>query len=105
MRKRSTPVFLSVVIFLFTAVTGWADTIDLKLAHFMPVMHIQHQKSFLPFARKVEKLTEGKIKIKIFPGGTLGDATQIADSVKSGIADIAFVVPTYTTGRFPQRRL
>jgi len=102
MGKRSAPVFLSVVISFVTALTGWADTVDLKLAHFMPVMHIQHQKSFLPFAQKVEKLTGGKIKIKIFPGGTLGDATQLADSVKSGIADIAFVVPTYTTGRFPR---
>jgi TRAP-type C4-dicarboxylate transport system substrate-binding protein len=79
-----------------------AETIELKMAHFMSPMHIQHQQSFLPFARKVEELTGGKVKIKVYPSGTLGDATQLADSVRTGIADIAFFVPSYMTGRFPR---
>jgi TRAP-type C4-dicarboxylate transport system substrate-binding protein len=79
-----------------------AETIELKMAHFMSPMHIQHQQSFLPFARKVEELTGGKVRIKVYPGGTLGDATQLADSVRTGIADIAFFVPSYMTGRFPR---
>lgn len=79
-----------------------AETIELKMAHFMSPMHIQHQQSFLPFARKVEELTGGKVKIKVYPGGTLGDATQLADSARTGIADIAFFVPSYMTGRFPR---
>jgi TRAP-type C4-dicarboxylate transport system substrate-binding protein len=102
MRRRGYLFFVSVLLSLALVPPGRADTIDLKLAHFMPVMHIQHQKSLLPFARKVEQLTGGRIKVKIFPGGTLGDAAQLADAVKSGITDIAFIVPTYTTGRFPR---
>ena len=103
MRWRGCLFVLSALLMYFVvAPPGRADTIDLKLAHFMPVMHIQHQKSFLPFARRVEQLTGGQVKVKIFPGGTLGDAAQLADAVKSGIADIAFIVPTYTTGRFPR---
>ena len=77
-----------------------AQTIELKFAHFMAPMHIQHQKSFVPFAEKVEKLTGGKVKIKIYPGGALGAATQLPDAVKTGITDIAFIIPSYTTGRF-----
>jgi TRAP-type C4-dicarboxylate transport system substrate-binding protein len=94
MRRRGYLFFVSVLLSLALVPPGRADTIDLKLAHFMPVMHIQHQKSLLPFARKVEQLTGGRIKVKIFPGGTLGDAAQLADAVKSGITDIAFIVPT-----------
>lgn len=79
-----------------------AETIELKMAHFMSPLHVQHQQSFVPFAQEVEKLTGGKVKIKIFPGGALGGAPELADSVKTGIADIAFIVPSYTTGRFPR---
>lgn len=79
-----------------------AETTELKMAHFMSPMHIQHQQSFLPFAKKVEELTGGRIRIRIYPSGTLGDATQLADSVRTGIADIAFFVPSYTAGRFPR---
>jgi TRAP-type C4-dicarboxylate transport system substrate-binding protein len=79
-----------------------AETIELKMAHFMSPLHVQHQQSFAPFAQEVEKLTGGKVKIKIFPGGALGGAPELADSVKTGIADIAFIVPSYTTGRFPR---
>lgn len=79
-----------------------AQTIDLKFAHFMSPMHIQHQKSFFPFTKKVEELTGGNVKIKIFPGGALGGPKQLADAVKNGITDIAFIIPSYTTGRFPR---
>jgi TRAP-type transport system periplasmic protein len=82
-----------------------AETVELKMAHFMSPLHIQHQHSFLPFAKKVEELTGGKVKIKVFPGGTLGEAAQLAESVRTGVADIAFVVPSYTTGRFPRTSL
>ena len=79
-----------------------AQTIELKMAHFMPPMHIQHQQSFLPFAKKVEELTGGRVKIKIYTSETLGSAAQLAEAVKTGITDIAFVVPSYTPGRFPR---
>jgi TRAP-type C4-dicarboxylate transport system substrate-binding protein len=79
-----------------------AQTIDLKFAHFMSPMHIQHQKSFAPFCEKVEELTKGQVKIKIYPGGALGRPKQLPDAAKTGITDIAFIIPAYTTGRFPR---
>jgi len=76
------------------------DTIVLKLAHFMPTMHIQHRKAFVPFAKQVEKLTNGKVKIKIYPGGTLGNPKTMVDAIRTGITDIGFVLPEYVPGRF-----
>ncbi len=79
-----------------------AEVIELKLAHFIPATHIQHQKTYLPFARNVEELSGGKVKIKIYPGSTLGGPLQLPDAVKTGITDIAFIFPSMTTGRFPR---
>jgi TRAP-type C4-dicarboxylate transport system substrate-binding protein len=80
--------------------TAGAQSIELKMAHFMSPMHVQHRNSFEPFAKKVEELTGGKVTIKLFPGGALGGPTQLPDAVKSGITDIAFIIPSYSTGRF-----
>lgn len=95
-------LLMCTLITLTASVAASAESIELKMAHFMSPMHIQHQQSFVPFAEAVEKLTGGKVKIKIFPGGALGGAPELADSVRTGIADIAFIVPSYTTGRFPR---
>jgi len=85
---------------LFSPNEGACEVIELKLAHFMSPMHVQHKQSFEPFSKKVEDLTDGKVKIKIFPGGALGGPAQLPDAVKAGITDIAFIIPSYTTGRF-----
>ena len=94
-------IFILGTLFLADMGTAQAKTIQLKFAHFMSPKHIQHRKSFAPFAKDVEEITGGKVKIKIYPGGALGKPKQLPDAVKTGITDIAFIIPAYTTGRFP----
>ena len=77
-----------------------AETIELKLAHFMPTMHVQHRMAFEPFANEVAKLTDGKVKIKIYPGATLANPKTMVDAITTGITDIGFVLPEYIPGRF-----
>ena len=79
-----------------------AKTIQLKFAHFLSANHIQHTESFEPFCRKVEELSGGKVHIKLYPGGALGNPKQLPDHVKIGITDMAFIIPPYNTGRFPR---
>ncbi len=74
--------------------------IELKLAHFMSPMHVLHRKAFVPFAERVAKLTNGKVRIKIYPGGTLGNPKTMVDAIRTGITDIGFVLPEYVPGRF-----
>jgi TRAP-type mannitol/chloroaromatic compound transport system substrate-binding protein len=38
------------------------------------------------FTSAVETLTDGRVKITVFPAGTLGKALKVTDSVKSGVA-------------------
>lgn len=87
---------------LFGTGQAASQTVELKLAHFMSPVHVQHRNSFVPFAEAVKDRSGGKISIKIFPGGALGGPKQLPDAVKSGITDMAFIIPSYTTGRFPR---
>lgn len=100
-RNYFTTMIVCVLLFLASPVLA-EEVIELKLAHFIPSTHIQHQKTYLPFAQNVENISGGKVKIKIYPAGTLGGAVQLPDAVKTGITDIAMIFPSMTTGRFPR---
>jgi len=104
MKKETVGIFLIILMVLgmLSVGTAVAKPIELKFAHFMSPMHIQHQKSFAPFCKKVEELTDGKVMIKIYPGGVLGKPKQLPDAAIQGITDIAFIIPSYTTARFPR---
>lgn len=77
-----------------------AETIELKLAHFMPTMHVQHIHAFEPFAAKVAELSKGDVTIKIYPSAQLGNPKTMVDAIRTGITDIGFVLPSYVPGRF-----
>lgn len=65
-----------------------AGQIEIKLAHTVPASHAYHN-GYLKFKEMVEKRTDGKVIITIFPHGTLGGDIQAADSVQMGIAQMA----------------
>jgi len=84
----------------FTPATAAAESIELKLAHFMPTMHVQHRKAFKPFVDEVARITDGKVIIKIYSGATLANPKTMVDAISTGITDIGFVLPSYIPGRF-----
>lgn len=53
------------------------------------------------WADEVEKRTNGRVKITMFPGGSLIPSPQAYDGVIKGIADIAMSFQGFTRGRFP----
>ena len=55
----------------------------------------------MEWAKEIEKRTNGRIKITIFPGGTLTAADKCYDGVVKGISDIGMSVFAYTRGGFP----
>ncbi len=75
-------------------------TIELSYSIFFPPTHSQC-KAAVAWAEEIEKRTEGKVKITIFPGGTLTKANQCYDGVVKGISDIGMSCFAYTRGRFP----
>lgn len=47
------------------------------------------------FAELVAQLTEGRVKINVFPAGTLGSALKVTESVQKGVADVGHNWPGY----------
>jgi TRAP-type C4-dicarboxylate transport system substrate-binding protein len=50
---------------------------------------------------EIESRTGGKVKITVYPGGTLTKAPQCYAGVVDGISDIGMSLFAYTRGRFP----
>lgn len=79
-----------------------AQPVKLKFATFSPDTERLYTTVMKPFAANVNKESGGAIEIEIYPNGALGRSPQQqAQMVLDGVADIAFVVPGFTPGRFP----
>ena len=77
-----------------------AETITLTYANFPPAVtfpSVQMER----WAKEVGKRTNGAVKVKTFPGGTLVGAKNMLEGVTSGIADIGNFAMSYQPGRFP----
>lgn len=53
------------------------------------------------WAAAVEEASDGRLEINVFHGGTLGPATESYNMAASGAVDIAWGLPSMTTGKFP----
>ena len=77
-----------------------AETISLTYANFPPAVtfpSVQMER----WADEVEKRTQGKVKIRTCPGGTLLGAKNMLEGVTAGTADIGNFAMSYQPGRFP----
>jgi len=75
-------------------------TIELNYSIFFPPTHIQFITA-QNWANEIEKRTGGKVKITMFPSGSLTKAPQCYEGVVNGISDIGMSCLAYTRGRFP----
>jgi TRAP-type C4-dicarboxylate transport system substrate-binding protein len=78
-----------------------AETIELKFAQPFSPKHTMQKKVFEPWAEKINKMTNGKVKVTFYPGGALGKTPDHYALAEKGIADIIYVLQDYTPGRFP----
>lgn len=74
--------------------------IELSYSVFFPASHIQAETAEA-WANEVEKRSNGRLKVTVYPGGTLTKAPQCYEGVVSGISDIGMSCFAYTRGRFP----
>ncbi len=75
-------------------------TFNLKISHWVPPSH-PLQKALEGWAASVEKDSGGTIKSKVYPSQQLGKAFDHYDMARDGIADMTYINPGYTPGRFP----
>lgn len=78
---------------------GAQDQIVLKATHLFPNALYIWKEGPQVLIDHVEKATNGKVKVEVYPSGQLGKDTLSA--LESGLADIALLIPSYTSDRLP----
>jgi TRAP-type C4-dicarboxylate transport system substrate-binding protein len=80
-----------------------ADTppIVLKLHHAFSAVSAVHDKFLVPWARKIENESGGRLRVDLFPSMQLGGSpAALLDQARDGSADIVWAAPSLTAGRF-----
>lgn len=73
----------------------------LTVHHFLSSKSPAHVKFLVPWAKKVEKASNGRLKIEIFPQMTMGGKPpELYKQARDGMADIVWAVAGYTPGVF-----
>jgi TRAP-type transport system periplasmic protein len=76
------------------------EAIALSYSIFFPPAHIQCITA-TNWAQEIAKRTQGRVKITIYPAGSLTKADQCYEGVVKGISDLGMSCFAYTRGRFP----
>lgn len=96
LKIRALPVLVAVCLALFSASSS--AQVTWKMATSWgggPLMELGAKA----FAQKVEFLTEGRLKVHVFTGGTLGKALNVSETVKNGIAQAGHTWMGYDWGK------
>lgn len=88
---------------LFFTATAQAQTVTLKVAHFLPSISNAHVSVIAPWCDKIKAESNGRIACQIYPSMQLGGTpATLADQVRNGVADIVWTAPSYSAGKFPR---
>jgi TRAP-type C4-dicarboxylate transport system substrate-binding protein len=99
--KKSLKFFLAATTLVASAGT-LAQTVTLKVHHFLPAGSVAQTLFIKPWCDKIAVESGDKMKCQIYPSMQLGGTPpQLFDQVKDGLADLIWVLPGYTAGRFP----
>ena len=87
-------------LLLMTTVAA-AQEVTLRLHHFMGERAPLHGKMMVPLAAAIEEASEGRMKVEVFSGMSLGGRPgDLYDQAADGAVDIVVTLPGYTAGRF-----
>ena len=75
--------------------------IAIKVADGLPAGHVQVVEGLAPFMKEVEARTKGRVKFTHYTSGQLGKQNDMLDILKSGVADMAYIGPSYFAGKMP----
>ncbi len=91
---------------LFAAGAVKADPVKLKFAFFTGETERTWTTTIKPFIDAINKDGKGIVEIDAYTNGALGrNMAQQAQMVIDGVADIAFVLPALTPGRFTENQV
>ena len=86
---------------LFAGAAFAQESVTLRLHQMLPQQATIPAKAIVPWAKKVEAESGGRIKIQLFHAMQLGGTPpQLFDQARDGVVDITWTVLGYTPGRF-----
>jgi TRAP-type C4-dicarboxylate transport system substrate-binding protein len=98
MKKHTRRLLLVLALCGLTSV-AIAQTVTLKVHHFLPPGSTTHRNFIVPWCDKIAKESAGRLKCQIYPAMQMGGSPpQLYDQVKDGVADIVWTVPSYQAG-------
>lgn len=100
MKRLLLTVMAAAVCLCAMPLSAGAESVNLTYSNFFPPTHVQ-SKLAQEWSDEVAKLTEGRVTVSYFPGGTLTKAKQCYDGVVEGLSDIGMSALAYSRGRFP----
>lgn len=90
------------ITLLFTSGATAADY-SLKLHHFLSPKSRAHTEMLVPWAERIEAVTNGRVEIEVFPSMTLGGKPpDLIKQARDGVVDIVWTVNGYTAGLYPR---
>lgn len=102
MIKSMTIAIAGGVLLLAAAGSAVADEpVELTFSTWVPPKFKPLFAGLGPWAESIEEDSNGSIKIRFIEGGALGAAKDHYDMAANGVADITWISPGYTPGRFP----
>ena len=78
--------------------------IDLKVSHYMPPGNTI-DKWLAAWAAELDKRSNGRIKLRVYPAGQLGPVPRQFDLARNGQAELAVGLAGATPGRYPMTEL
>jgi TRAP-type C4-dicarboxylate transport system substrate-binding protein len=102
---RSMTIVFAAAAALALAAPARAQTIELKVSHFLPPNHT-FQKAMVAWGEELEKASNGRLKLRIYPAGQLaGGPNRQFDGARNGISDVAISLHGATPGRYAMTEL
>lgn len=92
-------LILAVMIFATTSQV-WAKTYDLKIQTAVPSSSMYY-KTMERLGQRIEKLSNGQIKVEVFADGAIVKAFEILDAVSEGIVNGGQAWTHYWSGKHP----
>lgn len=97
---------LAIVLIVAVILTGCAPTAapkptwTLKMAFEMGPLQLATTGGHKPWAEDVARVTNGRVKVELFPSATLFQVKDSIDGIKSGLADVACFYGWIVPGQF-----
>ena len=82
------------------------QSVTLRLAHFVPLVHPMHREVLQPWTERISAASNGRLRISVHPAGELGrDPTGQLERVRRGEVDLIWGLPGYNPERFARTLL